>query len=62
MATTISTERATCGYCGDIYGLGEVEVRHPLWGAPNCPEPTVTVPCPKCQPAEYESARNGGRF
>lgn len=30
-----------CQYCHDAG-----EVRHPLWGSPTCPEPSV--PCPQC--------------
>ena len=39
------TARAACDTCG---GAGEVERRHPQWGAASCPEPTTWVPCPDC--------------
>ncbi len=51
-----------CAYCGDYEGQGTVEAPHPMYGASNCPEPTITVPCPKCRPAENRAARDGGRF
>lgn len=37
-----------CRTCG---GEGTVERRHPRWGQPSCPDPTITVLCPQCFPS-----------
>jgi DnaJ-class molecular chaperone len=43
--------------CPDCGGDGTVEIRHPQWGSPTCPEAYINVPCSTCEGAggeEYE--------
>lgn len=35
----------TCTTCG---GTGEIEVTHPRYGSPTCPEPWTDIQCPDC--------------
>ncbi len=48
--TLSDEETGSCGVCG-----GSGEVRHPMWGARNCPEPSI--PCKACGgTGEYTAA------
>jgi hypothetical protein len=34
-----------CPYCG---GDADIEIKHPSWGSPTCPEAYIRVPCINC--------------
>ena len=35
--------------CPDCGGDKEVEVCHPMWGSPTCPEAYIIISCPTCE-------------
>jgi len=53
---------ATDADCPDCGGTGYVEESHPHYGSRYCPEPNITVPCPRCAPEDHDAALDRARI